>query len=163
MATRRIRELRNVWGPTQDKRGRWQVITEGLTGRRHTKHFATEAQACEYVVDCEKKIEETKEGIHRARDYPDFDGKLSWFLNLMAHMTKEAYTTGDKDLRQLLGVIAKVAQSAKHLFDTTDLEERIEEIEARQVSILNRARHGTRTEGTPRRGSQEIQSEESLC
>jgi len=118
---------------------------ENDLGEKTTKNFSTEEDAVKFVKECREKIKKDRIDSEKL---PDFDGSPTWFLNIIADLTKKYKETGGKAYKEKLRVISQASKYAKALIDYSKLREQVEEIK-KQLSDMTRAdKHGIRIAGT---------------
>ncbi len=155
--------LRKVSGPHQKKsRDGYQVTTIDQSGHIRNQSFTDKGKAEVYAQRCKNEIAKDNETIIGKRDYPVYNGKMSWWLELLAAMAREQYMTKDVELRQDIKSIASASLAAKQLYDTAELENKIEALEKSQAAIISRDKHGTRISGASQSTGELSQSAQPL-
>lgn len=150
MPVKDTRTPRRVFGPTQrldgSNHGSWQITVEYTDGSVSNKTRSSKASIEQLKTKIDSEILAAEEAGAVEREYPDYDGTVTWWSSLLAKMSKEVYARPrDPDLRNGLKAIASAATSAKGLYDISDMEARLKETEQFIAEIRAARDLGTRT------------------
>jgi hypothetical protein len=137
-----------------ERDGKWWLTVTYSDGIAREKGPYTERDAKQSRTKRLRWIERRLLARQRSAevDIPDFDGTLKWFLDLIAAKAKQLAMTSDPEVRKDLQALAHAGVSAKNLFDTSKLEERIAQLEEHDKSVDRAAKHAI----GPRRTSQGV-------
>lgn len=157
------RKIKAVDGPYRHGEG-WQILLTYVDGSKTTRAYPTEQGAKSAVGRMKKRMElhSKTDSARKKTDIPDYDGTLSWWVRIMAQLAIEVVAGEDKDVRNDLKAIASAAMSAQKLYDTTEAEKRLAELEARFAEMSRARTHGIGPTGSDQSAGRAYEPEQPL-
>ena len=107
---------------------------------------ATAARSCTRQTRRAARAERAR-ALSDLAEIPEWDGTLRWWQTLIAKLARDVASSGEAESRNNLRAVADAGRTAKALWDQSDLESQVAQLQ-RDLAVMRRAeRHGIGTEG----------------
>jgi len=124
----------------------YRLDIAGADGKKTTRTYAS-LQGAKIAKSRIEKSGQKTESQERGIDLPPWDGTLQWFLEAIASLTGKVASGAGGEARNDLKAISAAGMAAQKLFDTSDMEDQLKELEARVNEMRRLDKHGIRDIG----------------